>query len=142
MGADVAKGGSAPRASLRETTARGFVWTGGQAVVNRLLSMVGFVVLARLLNPHDYGVVALASVFVALLSLFASAGYSQALVQRSHVDKEDLDTIFWIALATSVVLALLLSVAAWPLASLFHKPDLRPVLHVLSTTFVFIARRS
>jgi O-antigen/teichoic acid export membrane protein len=137
--ADVAPGGSAPQASLRETTARGFVWTGGQAVLNRLLSMVGFVVLARLLSPHAYGLVALASVFVALLSLFASAGYSQALVQRPHVDKEDLDTIFWIAIGTSVVLALLLSGAAWPLAAVFHEPDLRPVLQVLSTTFVFIA---
>src|SRR4051812_8009039 len=52
---------------LRAASARGFLWTGGQAIFNRGLSLVGFVVLARLLGPHDYGLVALANVFVFLL---------------------------------------------------------------------------
>ncbi len=124
---------------LRESTARGFLWTGGQALVNRGLSMVGFIVLARLLTPHEYGVVALANVFVLLLAIFVASGYSQVLVQRPQLYKEDLDTVFWIGTATSVAFALVMVGAAWPLAAAFHEPDLRPVLQVLSVTFVFIA---
>src|SRR5919112_5244269 len=99
----VASGGAAPEPSLRETTARGFLWTTGQALFNRGLSLVGFVVLARLLTPHAYGLAALANVFIALLAIVAAGGYSRALVQRPDVDGLDFDTIFWIGLATSAV---------------------------------------
>jgi O-antigen/teichoic acid export membrane protein len=118
------------------------MWTGGQALVNRLLSLVGFVLLGRLLGPEAYGLAALANVFVLFISIFAAAGYSQALVQRESVDEHDLDTIFWIALVTSAALALLLCVAAWPLAAAYDEPELRPILQVLSTTFVCIGLAS
>lgn len=124
--------------SLRQAAVSGMVWTGSRALLNRGLSLISFIVLARLLAPRDYGVVTLANVFVALFSVLASSGYSQALIQREKVDRQDLDTIFWIALATSLGLALLLVGAAWPLAAVFDEPRLRPILQVLSVTFIFI----
>lgn len=129
----------APDTGLRRAAARGFAWTGAQALVNRALSLIGFVVIARLLSPKEYGVVALANVFSALFAVLSASGYSQVLVQRAHIDKEDLDTVFWIGLGMSAVLTLLLVGAAWPLAAAFHEPKLRPVLQVLATSFVFIA---
>lgn len=128
-----------PPGSLRRSTTRGFVWTMSQAIVVRGLSLVGFVVLARLLSPHDYGLAAIANVFVVLLQMISAGGFSQTLVQRPEVDETDLDTIFWISLGTSVALAVGLCVAAWPLAALYHEPELRPVLQVLSVTFVAVA---
>jgi O-antigen/teichoic acid export membrane protein len=129
--------GSAP--PLRTASARGFVYTGGRALFNRTLSLVSFVILGRLLDPKEYGLVAIANVFVSLLTIFAASGYSQALVQRAHVDHEDLDTIFWIGLLTSIGLALIMCALAWPLADVYNEPQLRPVLQVLSVTFVFVA---
>jgi O-antigen/teichoic acid export membrane protein len=131
-----AAGSGAP---MRETATRGFAWTGGQTIVARLCSFLGFVVLARILGPHDYGIVALANVFVAFLGIFAAAGYSQALVQRRAVDDLDLDTIFWIGLGTSVGLTVLMVAAAWPLADIFHEPQLRPILQLLAPSFIFVA---
>jgi PST family polysaccharide transporter len=124
---------------LREEASRGVVWTGGQALFGRLLSLLSFVVLARLLTPQDYGLAALAMVFIALLTMLAAAGFSQALVQQHEVDQLDLDTIFWIGLGISLVLALLTVGAAWPIAAAFDEPKLRPVLQVLSITLVFVA---
>ena len=112
---------------------------GGQAIFGRALSLLGFVVLARLLTVEEYGIVALAGVFIALLSVLAAGGYSQTLVQLPTVDKEDLDTVFWIGMGTSAALTLVLCAAAWPLADIFNEPLLRPVLQVLSISFVFIA---
>jgi PST family polysaccharide transporter len=96
------------------------------------------VVLARLLTPHAYGLVALANVFVVLLQIITVGGMSQALVQRRTVDRADLDTIFWIGMGLSCSLAVVLSLAAWPLASAFGEPDLRPVLQALSVTFITV----
>jgi polysaccharide transporter, PST family len=127
-----------PLGSLRETSARGFVWTFTQALAVRVLSLLGFVVLARLLSPHDYGLVAIANVFVYLLQILAAGGLGGALVQRPEVDDVDLDSVFWIGLGISAALTLLLVAAAWPLASIYHQPDLRPVLQVLSLTFLAI----
>lgn len=124
---------------MRVTAARGFVWQGAQAVFNRGLSLVTFVVLARLLSPRDYGVVALANVFIIAFGLLSAAGFSTALVQRPTVDKKDLDTMFWIGLTVGLVLMVGISAAAWPLADAYGEPRLRPVLQALSTTFVFIA---
>lgn len=124
---------------LRGTAAKGFAWTGAQTLVIRVLSLVSFVVLARLLTPEEYGIVALANVFNGLFALLAAAGYSQALVQRPSIDKEDLDTVFWIGMASSLVLTLILFVSAWPLAAAFDEPQLRPVIQVLSISLIFIA---
>lgn len=123
---------------LRHTTARGFMWTSGQALIIRFLSLVSFVVLARLLTPHAYGLVALANVFVVLMQMIATAGMSQALVQRREVDRADLDTVFWIGMGMSCALTAALCIGAWPLSAAFHEPELRPVLQALSITFITV----
>ena len=124
---------------LRRSAARGFAWTISQALSGRLLSLIGFVVLARLLSPRDYGTVALAAVFAGILQLFAAAGLTQALVQRPTVEKRDLDSTFWYGLLIGVALGLLLFAASWPLAGAFDQPQLGPVLRVLSVSMVFVA---
>jgi|tagenome__1003787_1003787.scaffolds.fasta_scaffold20964258_3 O-antigen/teichoic acid export membrane protein len=134
--------GTGPAPPLRAATAKGFVWSITQQVVIRFLSLVGFVVLARLLTPRDYGVVALATVFVSFLQIIAAAGMSQVLVQRREIDRADLDTVFWIGLGISAALTVLLAVAAWPLADAYGEPQLRGVLQVLSLTFISVGAGS
>ena len=126
-------------ADLRGSAARGFAWTVGQALSGRLLSLVGFVVLARLLSPGDYGTVALAAVFAGILQVFAAAGLTQALVQRPTVEKRDLDSTFWYGLLIGAALALVLFASSWPLAAAFDQPQLGPVLRVLSISMLFVA---
>jgi polysaccharide transporter, PST family len=132
-----APGGPAPGA-LRRASARGFAWTGGQTVAIRALSLVGFVVLARLLSPRDYGLAALATVFMMLFQMLAASGFSAALVQQVESEKADFDCVFWIGLATGVVLGAVLFAASWPLAAVLNQPGLRPLLQVLSLNPVFV----
>jgi O-antigen/teichoic acid export membrane protein len=126
----------APAASLGSQAARGLVWTSARALFFRALSLVSFVILARLLDPRDYGLVALASVLSAYVPLLAANGMAPALVQRPAVDKTDLDTAFWMSFGLAVCLAAALAVAAWPLAAAFDEPRLRAVLQVLCLTIV------
>jgi O-antigen/teichoic acid export membrane protein len=122
--------------------ARGLTWTvihtwGGQA-----LSLVVFVILARLLTPADFGLVALAVVFVALAQLIVDQGLGDALVQRREITPSHVDTAFWVAMATGAVLTVVAFVAAWPIAAAVDEPALVPVLQVLSVTFILSALTS
>jgi O-antigen/teichoic acid export membrane protein len=134
--ADAVSPEPAPPASLGSQAARGLVWTSARALFIRALSLVSFVILARLLDPRDYGLVALATVLSGVVPLLAAGGMAPALVQRPTVDKTDLDTAFWMSFGLSACLAVALAVAAWPLAAAFDEPRLRAVLQVLCLAIV------
>ncbi len=121
---------------LKQQAIRSFAWTGFQTVSVRLLSLVTFIVLARLLTPHDYGVAAIAGVFAALAALLAAGGFSQAIVQKETLQEEDLDSVFWVGMLVGVALTAGTVILAWPLADFFRLPELRAgdvgvVTHVL-----------
>lgn len=93
-------------------------------------------VLARILGPDDFGIVALAGVFVALAGVFQDQGFSVALVQREAVDDEHLDAAFWFGLGFGAALWALVAAVAEPLSSLLDEPRLAGVLRVLGASFV------
>ena len=131
-----------PPPGLSGHVARGLTWTvvhtwGGQA-----LSLVIFVILARLLTPADFGLVALASVFVALAQLIVDQGLGDALVQRREITESHIDTAFWVAVATGSSLTVLAYLLAWPISALVREPDLAPVLQVLSVVYFLSALTS
>jgi O-antigen/teichoic acid export membrane protein len=128
--------------AIRQEGAKGFVWTVGQTLFVRLLSLVGFVVLARLLTPRDYGLAALATAFTSLFWALAASGISAALVQQETVDRTDLDTAFCLGMVSSAALTGVLVLAAWPLADAFGQPGLRPVLQVLAISLIFVGTSS
>ena len=70
-----------------------------------LLSIVVEVVLARLLTPHDYGIVAVVTVFTTFFSIFSDMGLGTAIIQRKDLTKEDINQIY----TFSVYLVLILS---------------------------------
>lgn len=76
----------------------GTLWTLAQRWGVRLTTLIVFVVLGRLLDPADFGVVALAGVFVGLLNTFSDFGLSTYLVQATSVDQRAKSTVFWCGL--------------------------------------------
>jgi PST family polysaccharide transporter len=124
---------------LQHRVARGLSWTVTELWGRQVLNLVVFVVLARLLTDADFGLVALAMVFVALAQVVVDQGLGDALIQRPQIDRLDIDTAFWVAMLTGVGLTVVGLVAAGPIASLLAEPDLAPILSVLSLTFVLAA---
>ena len=117
---------------LKRDAARGVFWTGVQTLGSRLVSMLVFAVLAHLLEPRAFGVVALASVAVAFTTVFVEQGLGQALVQRIDLEPGHCVTAFWASLASSLGLAGALVAVAGPLASLLGQAQFGPVLRVLA----------
>jgi O-antigen/teichoic acid export membrane protein len=64
-------------------------------------------ILARLLDPADFGLVAMATVVTGTYGLFATAGLSSAIVQQATITDEQISTLFWINLGVGILLAMM-----------------------------------
>ncbi|MGF1519488.1 MAG: MOP flippase family protein [Nodosilinea sp.] len=122
--------------SLKQKAVKGVVWTAAQNWGTQAVSLVIFFVLARLLGPADFGLVALANVFLAFMQIFLAEGFAKALIQRQQITQTHLDTVFWLNFGVSILLcgATLLG-APW-IAGLFESPELAPVLRWFSVLFL------
>jgi O-antigen/teichoic acid export membrane protein len=132
-GAEPAGGG----ASLGARTLRGTAWVYGSYVGGQALVLVTTAILARLLTPGDFGVVALALVFITLLDTVSDLGLSPALViSREDELRARATTVFTFTLALGALLSVLTAALA-PLAALFFdEPELFPLLAVLGLHFL------
>ncbi len=125
--------------ALQGRVARGLTWMLIDSWGAQLLSLIFFVMLARLLSEADFGLVALAIVFIHLAWLLVDQGLGDALVQRASLTRRQIDTCFWASVGGAVVLTLLSLVLAGPLSRMLGQPGLEPVIQVLSATFIFTA---
>lgn len=125
--------------SLRGRTIRGVIWSGVQTGGAETISTVVFLLLARLLAPEAFGVVAFASVVVAFLQVFVKQGLGVALVQRPDLREEHIDAAFWANMAAAVVLAVAAVGLALPVSALLGNEELGPVLRAMAALFPLMA---
>ena len=123
--------GDAP-GSMGGTAARGVIWTTLASLANRLSGLLLFLVLARLLLPAEFGVLAAATVFVALSRTLADAGLTRTLVQRSHLRAAHLDSALLVTGGLGALFGIAMLVSAPLVAKLYQMPDLQPVLMALA----------
>lgn len=125
--------------SLRNEAMRGLLWSAVEKWGGKLFSLVVFLLLARMLGPEAFGLVALAGVFIAFAQVFVQQGLAQAIVQRSDLEPAHLDTAFWISLLLGGGMTICTAVFAGSIAALMKEPVLEPVIRLLSVTFVLSA---
>jgi len=124
---------------LKERAIRGGaakVFAQGAGFVLRVGSLM---VLARLLDPKDFGLVGMVTALTGIFTLFRDFGLSAATVQRVAVSDEQISTLFWINIVVGGVLASLLAAMAPVVARFYHEPHLFRVTLVLATSFIFNA---
>ncbi len=118
--------------SVLARTARGAAWMVAVRMVNRLLGLASVLILARLLTPEDFGLVALAfSIFGAIEACMA-IGVETQLMRAKDPDRTLYDTAFTLNLLRAVLLGLLLAVAAAPLAAYMRDARLETVILLLA----------
>lgn len=100
------------------------------------------IILPRLIPVNSFGLVAAALVFTSFAQLFVDQGFSDAIVQFIKLDREHLDTAFWIGMAMGTALMVGSILGAGWIASLFKQPALKPVIQWMSPIFVLSALES
>lgn len=118
--------------SIFEKAARGAKWTFIENFSNLFFQFAIGVVLARLLSPQEFGIVALCYIFVELAKGLLDSGLNQALIQKKHLEEHDLPTVFWYNIGVGLTLFVLVQLSAETLAAQFNQPEIRHVLPVLS----------
>lgn len=123
---------------LRDKTIKGTGWSILSQVV-RLVIRFGIVaVLARLLTPDDFGLLAMATVFTSLLLVLNELGIPSAIIQRKDISNIQLSSSFWLNLGEGLFVSIVFAAIA-PLIALFYSEErLLPIIIVLSPMF-FIA---
>ena len=92
--------------------------------------------LGRLLTPADFGVVSIATAFVAFVTMLPNKGLPQAIVQRDDLADAQLNSLFWLNVGGGVLAALIGTLAAWPISAWFNRPELFGVMTALACALV------
>jgi lipopolysaccharide exporter len=123
---------------IEEKALRGIPWTLGTFASSKLITLGTTVVLARLLVPADFGIVALAVLAVGLFNIFSTLGLSGALIQRQDLGERGKGTVLSLLLVQGAALALVLVALAPLAADVFSQPRLTGVLAAMSS-IVFVS---
>mgnify|MGYP001078723432 CR=1 FL=1 len=116
----------------KEQFAKGTIWKLLERFIGRGISLVISVVLARLLTPDDYGLIALTTVFTNLSEILIDAGFGTALIRKKEADDEDFACVFTISCGISAVLYVILFFVAPFVSGYYERPELIAVLRVMS----------
>lgn len=123
--------------SLKDKTVKGVAWS---AVERFSVAGIGFafgLVLARLLDPEDYGVIAMLNIFMAISQTFIDSGFSNALIRKPDRTEADNATAFYFNIVVGVVCYLLLFLSAPWIAAFYHSPILVPITRVIGLNLLF-----
>ncbi len=101
-----------------------------------LLSLISTMILARLLIPQDFGLVAMVTTVTSFLRVFKDAGLSIATVQRERITHAQVSNLFWINIAVSVLSTLIVAASAPAIAWFYHNSRLTNITLLLSTTYL------
>lgn len=126
----------------RSVVAGNVVWLFGEKVLGEAISIFVAAVLARVLLPSEYGVVAIASTFIAFLSIFITGGWTWALIQKRECDELDYSSVFIVNTIMSVILYVGIYLLSPMAASYFGYSILVPVLRVTGLSMILTAMRA
>lgn len=117
--------------SIKKKTLSGLIWRFCERFLAQIVTFIVSIVIARLLLPEDYGIVAIVTVFIALADVLVTSGLGTALIQKEDADDSDFSTLFYSGLVLSIVLYFIIFFAASPIAKLYSNDLIVPVLRVM-----------
>jgi lipopolysaccharide exporter len=122
--------------SLRNKTFSAVRWTTFSSLGRAALQFLQIAILARLLAPADFGLIALVVSIMAFLQIFSDAGISNAIIHYQDITQEQLSSLYWLNVSVSTVLALTLASSSYWVASWFQQPALQYLLILAAVTLV------
>ena len=122
---------------LKQKAISGVKWTFLDQAGSLGISFLVGIVLARLLEPSEYGLIGMVTVFTAIATVFTDSGFGQAMVRKTNLTEEDKLTAFWFSTGMGVLVYIILFILA-PWVSVFYKePQITNILRVTSIPILF-----
>jgi len=118
--------------SLRNKAIHGIAWSTIERFSVQGIQFVIQIIMARILGPEDYGIIAILVVFLAIFQVFVDSGFSSALVQKHDRSEVDYSTVFYFNIGISIIFFLILFFMAPFVARFYEAPILIPVARVVA----------
>lgn len=125
--------------SLKNKTVKGTVWSSLDAFLGQGITFLVGLVLARLLSPEEYGLIAIITIFISVFNSIVDSGFSNALIRKQDATEADYNTVFYTNLAISAVLSTALFFGAPRIADFFSRPQLTPLTKAMSSVVIINA---
>ena len=123
---------------LREKTINGAKWSAMATVVIIGLGLAQMTVLARLFDGHQFGLLTVSLVIIALADTLSDFGIANSIIQRKEISQLELTTLYWLNVGLGVAVFAAVYLLSDTIANLLHNPDLAPLIKTLSLAFVVI----
>lgn len=118
------------------------IWVFAEKSGSQIIQFIVQIILARLLLPEDFGIIALVLVFIHLADVFIQSGFATSLIQKKNTDNIDFSTVFYFSLVLALIIYIALFTSAPLISRYFGLPELSSVLRVLGISIfsgVFIS---
>ena len=117
---------------LKSKAITGSIWSLIETFSVQIVQFIVGVILARILEPKDYGLIALTGIFTSISSAITDGGFEKTLIQKKDLLPIQISTVFYINVMLGAFMTLLLIVAAPFISGFFDAPALTPILQVIS----------
>lgn len=125
--------------SLKSATSKGLFWSFFERIGQQVVQFIISIILARLLMPEQYGLIAMLSIFMAVAQVFIDSGFGSALIQKQNANHIDECTIYYFNIIVSFLVVGLLYLAAPWIAAFYKMPTLVSLTRVLSLSLIINA---
>lgn len=120
--------------TLKEKALSGALWNFVESSASQIIGFVSTIILARILSPHDFGLVGMTVIITALAQVLLDSGFSQALIRKHDCKPEDYDTVFLFNFIIGILLYFLIYFLAPLFASFYKVEELKHIIRVISIT--------
>lgn len=124
-------------ADLRAKTVKAMGHLGLGGALGKVVSLASTLVMARVLSPADYGLMAMAMTLVGFVGFFNEVGIGAAIVQKKELGEAEVNGCFAFSILASLVLFIITALISGPASAFFGAPKLQPMIAVLASAFIF-----
>ena len=128
--------------SKQNNMASNLIWSYAERFLAQGITLLVSIILARILSPEDYGVIAIVTVFVAIGDALVTGGFGNALVQKRNATVDDFNSIFWLSVCVAFILYGVLFLCAPVIAKFYSNESLTFIVRIMGIKFVFSAFNS
>jgi O-antigen/teichoic acid export membrane protein len=128
-------------ATLNQGIVKGVSWMALFTYTTQALSWVVTIFVARLLSPHDYGLMGIATIFIGYADMLADMGLGSAIMQKKEINKDEISSVFWFSMGIGIIIALGCIPLSYLTAYVMHEPLVIPIVKVIGFVYFFSSMR-
>lgn len=122
--------------SLKKFAASGVKWTTVSSITTTALQFIQLAVLARLLSPEDFGLMAMVAVVIGFAAAYADMGISAAIIHRQDATREQLSSLYWLNLLAGLLVYLVVLAMTPAIVALYGEPRISGLMPWITLTFL------